>query len=90
MVLVNFFLRKKTSTTASIAKERLQIIVDERKTQHKMILHYLPELKHDLIQVIRKYVHDPQIISIQFKKKDADTTVLKCNVSITNKKYKKK
>lgn len=85
MVLVNFFIRKKTSTTANIAKERLQMIMAERQTETQLILNYLPKLKHDLIEVIQKYIHNSQIITVQFKKKNKNIFILKCDICISNK-----
>lgn len=92
MILINFFLRKKTLiSTANIAKERLQIIVAKRKS--KLIVNspnYFPELKNDLLQVIRKYMQNPQIVSIQLKKDNEDTSILKCDFYFSNKKYENK
>ena len=50
------FLRSKNKNTASIAKERLRIIVaQERATRGGP--DYLPLLRNELLEVIRKYVH---------------------------------
>lgn len=78
MVLANFFFRKKTITTANIAKERLQIIIAERNIKCELMPQYLPALKNDLLQVIKKYVRNPKIISIQFKNKDKNTCIVQC------------
>lgn len=53
MALLDFF-RQRKSNSASIAKERLQILVahDRRGGGPS----YLPQLKNDLLKVIRKYV----------------------------------
>ena len=59
MSLLDFFLRPRKENTARVAKERLQIIVaHERSTRGGP--DYLPQLKQDLLDVIRKYVQiDP-------------------------------
>ena len=53
MALLDYF-RQRKSNSASIAKERLQILVaHDRRTGGPS---YLPELQRDLLKVIRKYV----------------------------------
>lgn len=56
MILAIFdFLKRKKPTTASIAKDRLRIIV----AQERSALNgpdYLPLLRRELLEVIRKYV----------------------------------
>ncbi|WP_331828695.1 cell division topological specificity factor MinE [Candidatus Blochmannia sp. SNP] len=87
MVLVNFlFLRKKTP--ANIAKRRLQDIISEHKIKNinNHSPYYLYQLKKDLTQIIRKYVPDPYILSVQLEKKDDNTFVLKCKVIFSNEK----
>ena len=50
------FLRARPKHTASIARERLRIIVaQERATRDGP--DYLPLLRNELLEVIRKYVH---------------------------------
>ena len=54
MGLLDYFRQRKNSGSASIAKERLQILVahDRRGGGPS----YLPQLQRDLLKVIRKYV----------------------------------
>ena len=54
MALLDFFLSRKKNT-ANIAKERLQIIVAERRRSDAEP-HYLPQLRKDILEVICKYV----------------------------------
>lgn len=80
MALLDFFLSRK-KTTASIAKERLQIIVAERRRGDSEP-HYLPQLKRDILAVICKYVQiDPEMVSVQLEQKDDDISVLELNVT---------
>lgn len=58
MALLDFFLSRKKST-ANIAKERLQIIVAERRRSDAEP-HYLPQLRKDILDVICKYVQIDQ------------------------------
>ncbi|AHF73761.1 cell division topological specificity factor MinE [Candidatus Sodalis pierantonius str. SOPE] len=81
MALLDFFLSRK-KTTANIAKERLQIIVAERRRGDNEP-HYLPQLKRDLLEVISKYVQiDPEMLSVQLEKKDGDISILELNVTL--------
>jgi cell division topological specificity factor len=57
MNLFDFFrTNKKTTATASVAKERLQIIVAHERGQRDSP-DYLPALQRELVEVIRKYVN---------------------------------
>lgn len=81
MALLDFFLSRK-KTTANIAKERLQIIVAERRRDDNEP-HYLPQLKRDLLEVINKHVQiDPEMLSVQLEKKDGDISILELNVTL--------
>jgi cell division topological specificity factor len=81
MSLLDFFLRPRKENTARVAKERLQIIVaHERSTRGGP--DYLPQLKQDLLDVIRKYVEiSPDQVSVQLDKKD-DLSVLELNIML--------
>ena len=81
MALLDFFLSIK-KPTANIAKERLQIIVAERR-RGESEPNYLPDLKRDLLAVICKYVQvDPEMLSVQFEQKGDDISVLELNVTL--------
>ena len=81
MSLLDFFLRPRKENTARVAKERLQIIVaHERSTRGGP--DYLPQLKQDLLEVIRKYVAiSPDQVTVQLDKKD-DLSVLELNIML--------
>lgn len=59
MSLFDFLLSRKKPSSASIAKERLQIIVAHERGNRGQP-DYLPALQEELIAVIRKYVHIEQ------------------------------
>ncbi|QBH96494.1 cell division topological specificity factor MinE [Limnobaculum zhutongyuii] len=81
MALLDFFLSRK-KPTANIAKERLQIIVAERRRGDSEP-HYLPQLKRDLLEVICKYVQiDPEMVTVQLEQKGDDISVLELNVTL--------
>lgn len=81
MALLDFFLSRK-KPTANIAKERLQIIVAERRRGDSEP-HYLPQLKRDILEVICKYVQiDPEMVTVQLEQKGDDISVLELNVTL--------
>ncbi len=81
MALLDFFLSRKKNT-ASIAKERLQIIVAERRRSDAEP-HYLPQLKRDILEVICKYVKiDPDMVTVQLDQKGDDISILELNVTL--------
>ncbi|MCX8956172.1 cell division topological specificity factor MinE [Erwinia psidii] len=81
MALLDFFLSRKKNT-ANIAKERLQIIVAERRRGDSEP-HYLPQLKKDILEVICKYVKiDPEMLSVKLDQNDDDISILELNVTL--------
>ncbi|BDX07912.1 cell division topological specificity factor MinE [Planctobacterium marinum] len=81
MSLLNYF-RPKKKPAASVAKERLQIIVaHERKKRTGPS--WLPQMERDILDVIRKYVEiSPDAISVQLEQKEDDLSVLELNVTL--------
>ncbi len=75
------FLRPRTKNTASIARERLRIIVaQERVTRGGP--DYLPLLRNELLEVIRKYVHvDSDAVQINVERSD-EGEVLELSVTL--------
>ncbi len=75
---------RRTPATASLAKERLRIIVaQERSTRGAP--DYLPLLRRELLEVIRKYVNvDPEAIQINLDKEDGHE-VLELSVALPEK-----
>ena len=78
MSLLDYFRSSKPST-ASVAKERLQILVaHERASRHQPS--YLPELQKELLEVIRKYVNvDQDAITVHFDQ-DGNQETLELNI----------
>ena len=78
MSLLNYFRSSKPST-ASIAKERLQILVaHERGSRGRPS--YLPQLQQELLAVIRKYVNVEQdAITVSFEQ-DGNQETLELNI----------
>ena len=65
------FLLGERKKTATIAKERLQIILAHERTGRRREPGYLPALQRDLIEVISKYVKiDPDDIKVNFERQE--------------------
>ncbi len=56
MGLFENFFRTPPSKSAALAKERLQIIVAHERGSRRSSPDYLPALKKELLEVVRKYV----------------------------------
>ena len=85
MALLDYFLRKKEKqvTTASKAKERLQIIVAHERNSRNKQPDYLPQLTEDILNVLRKYIKvSDETFSINLDKKDGDLNVLELNIEL--------
>jgi len=80
MSLLNYF-RSSRKNTASIAKERLQIIVAHERSQRSGP-DYLPLLQQDLLQVVRKYVNVGQEDVKVHVQHDGNCEVLELNVTL--------
>lgn len=55
MSILSFLLGEKKKT-ASVAKERLQLIIAHERVNGRPAADYLPQLQEELIKVIRKYL----------------------------------
>ncbi len=80
---MNFFelFRSKKSGSASVAKERLQIIVAHER-RRSTTPDFLPQLQNDILEVVRKYL---QINEKQVKlslDRRGDCEVLELNISL--------
>jgi cell division topological specificity factor len=72
MMSVFSFLLGEKKKTASVAKERLQIILaHERSGRGSEEPDYLPALQRDLMAVISKYIQiDPRDIKVNLERQD--------------------
>jgi cell division topological specificity factor len=79
---LNCFFSKKP-TAASIAKERLQIIVSHESNRHTGDSDdIMKQLQMELIAVISKYIHvDQELIKVQLER-NGDHSVLELNVTL--------
>jgi cell division topological specificity factor len=78
------FLRARPKNTANIAKERLRIIVSQERSARGGP-DYLPMLRRELLEVIKKYVNvDIDAVKVDLVK-DGDHEVLDISVSLPEK-----
>ncbi|MGH1374374.1 MAG: cell division topological specificity factor MinE [Cellvibrionaceae bacterium] len=80
MSIFDYFKSQKKNT-ASIAKERLQVIVAHERSKRNQP-DYLPELQREILEVIRKYVHiDQDQVDVQLDN-NGDCSILELNVTL--------
>lgn len=83
MKLIDYF-RANKSNSASLAKERLQIIVAHERQLKQVAVKddYLPALQQEILEVVRKYVHiSEEQIKISRGKTD-DCEILELNIAL--------
>jgi cell division topological specificity factor len=78
------FLRARPKNTANVAKERLRIIVAQERAQRGSP-DYLPTLRREILEVIKKYVNvDPDAVQINVER-DGEHEVLELSVALPEK-----
>ncbi len=81
MSIFDYFRSRKEPSSASVAKERLQIIVAHERGRRQQP-NYLPQMQKEIIAVIRKYVQiDEEQVQIHLENID-DCSVLELNVTL--------
>lgn len=80
MSFLDYF-RGKKSSSASTAKERLQIIVAHERGQREQP-DYLPQMQQEILAVIRKYVQiSDDMVQVEVDRNDS-CSVLELNVTL--------
>ena len=75
------FFRDNRKTTATVAKERLQIIVARERTTRNGP-DYLPLMKEELLLVVRKYIQvEEGAVTVQLDQ-EGDCEVLELNITL--------
>ncbi|WP_459617170.1 cell division topological specificity factor MinE [Bordetella sp. 2513F-2] len=70
MSFLSFLLGQK-KPTATVAKERLQIILAHERSGRGASPDYLPQLQQELVTVISKYIKiDPEDIKVHLERQD--------------------
>ena len=81
MSIFNYFLKKEKKSSASLAKERLQIIVAHERSKRQQP-DYLPLMEKEIMDVIRKYVNiEEDQVTVQLDNND-DCSVLELNITL--------
>ena len=76
-----YYLRKRRSTPATVAKERLQIIISHERSQRNTP-DYLPKLQEEILAVIAKYVPiNREQVTVNLER-IGDSAVLELNVTM--------
>ncbi len=87
MSLLDYF-RSSKNSSASLAKERLQILVAHERASRNQPS-YIPQLQQELLAVIQKYVNVGQdAISINYEQNDIQET-LELNITLPDETKKK-
>ncbi|MEX0385621.1 cell division topological specificity factor MinE [Spiribacter onubensis] len=75
------YFRSEKKRSASLAKERLQVIVARERT-NRGGADYLPALQQEILEVIRRYIAvDDDAVRIQVER-EGDCEVLELNVTL--------
>lgn len=81
MSIINFFRSRNKQSSASVAKERLQIIVAHERGRTDEP-DYLPEMQKELVEVIRKYVNiDSDQVQVALDNQ-GNCSILELNVTL--------
>ena len=89
------YLRKRKPSTASVAKERLQIIISHERTERNTPdclpkLTDLPQMQEEILNVIAKYIPiDREKVSVNLERL-GDSAILELNFAMTEKEVKEK
>ncbi len=81
MSFFSYFQKKSAPTSASRAKERLQIIVAHERHRRKQP-DFLPKMQQEIIDVIRKYINiDSDQVVVSLDESD-NCSVLELNITL--------
>lgn len=81
MSIFDYLRRRKPTSAASVAKERLQIIISHERAQ-RSTPDYLPQLQEEILSVIAKYIpisRDKVCVNVE---RDGGNAVLELNITM--------
>lgn len=87
MSILKYLKRRRNNTAASIAKERLQIVISHERSRNNSVdclpkAEDLPKLQEELLNVITKYINiDREKVSVNLER-TGDSAVLELNFAI--------
>lgn len=76
------FFRSEPKNTASIARERLKVVVAHQRDGRANGPVYLPKLREELLLVVRKYVQVPDSAVNVHVQREAGLEVLEMNITL--------
>lgn len=89
MSWLDFLFKPKKPASASVAKERLQVIFAHEKAKATSP-EYLPKMQKEIMEVIAKYVDvDPDQVKVEFEQA-GERSILELNVTLPDKESKPK
>jgi cell division topological specificity factor len=75
---------RRSPPTANVAKERLRILISQERSD-RGAPDYLPTLRRELLEVIRKYINvDPEAVQMNLEREDGQE-VLEFTVALPEK-----
>lgn len=81
-ILDYFRLSRPKQGSAAVAKERLQIIVAHERGDRRRSPDYLPALKRELLNVVRKFVSiDQEHVKVHVER-EGDCEILELNITL--------
>ena len=81
MSIFDYFRNKNNNASASVAKERLQVIVAHERSKRQQP-DYLPRMQQEIMEVIKKYINVEQDqVSVQLDNTE-DCSVLELNITL--------
>ena len=85
MSLLSAFFRRKDTSSASVAKERLTLVLAHERGRKGGNSNFLPDLKREIIAVVAKYVKiNEDQINVRLDDED-DTSILEINIELPQK-----
>ena len=83
MSIFTYLKRRKDS--ASVAKERLQIIISHERSQRHPAPTYLPKLQEEILAVVSKYIQNIEKDQVTFRvDRLGNQAILELNVTMSN------
>ncbi|MFA5940731.1 MAG: cell division topological specificity factor MinE [Sinimarinibacterium sp.] len=76
------FFRAEPKNTASVARERLKVVVAHQRQGRANGPAYLPRLREELLLVVRKYVQVPDSAVNVHVQREAGLEVLEMNITL--------
>lgn len=81
MSIFDYLRKKRAPSTASVAKERLQIIVAHERNKRNQP-DYLPQMQQEIIDVIRKYINiNSEQVAVKLDDSE-NCSVLELNITL--------